>query len=48
MALAISLPFWMYLRVMEIRLPLAVPESVINWVVTVNGLEVSTVPPGAK
>jgi hypothetical protein len=45
-ALGRETPFWMYLRVMLIRLPEGVPESVLNWVMMVKGLVVSTVSPG--
>jgi hypothetical protein len=45
-ALATSLPSWMYLRVIVVRVPLVVPSLVLNCVITVNGFVVSTVPPG--
>lgn len=46
LALATTAPFWRYFLVIEIRLPEAVPSLVLNWVTTVNDLDVSTVPPG--
>lgn len=46
LALAMSTPFWRYFLVMEVSVPEAVPSLVLNCVTTVNGLFVSTVPPG--
>jgi hypothetical protein len=47
-ALAITLPFWMYCLRISDRVPVVVPSLVINCVVMVKGLEVSTVPPGPQ
>jgi hypothetical protein len=45
-ALGMSTPFCWYLRVMLTRLPEGEPLSVLNWVMMVKVLEVSTVSPG--
>ena len=47
-ALWTATPFWMYLRVMFTRVPVVVPSLVMNCVVMVKTLLVSTVSPGPQ